>query len=230
VPSSGTWVFLHGTPLNPAVWDDVRNLLPVSSVAPDLTSVPAGELQRAAAARVLDDVPGDGLTVVGHSLGGQVALEMALSAPRRIERMILLCTRDSPVPAFGEAADRLRRGVPVDVDAVVRRWFTPAEIAADGPTLNAARRSLETVAPDVYARALQAIATYDRRADVARIDIPTLLLCGGLDQGCTPEVMAALHHGLPNAELRVVDGWAHMSPFVEPRVLATQMAGGLPEG
>jgi pimeloyl-ACP methyl ester carboxylesterase len=141
------WMLLHGTPLDPSVWDEVRAHLPVTSIAPDLNRefADTGLLQQQLAAAVLAEDPDGPLVVVGHSLGGQVALEMALLAPHRIDRLILVCTRDVPVPEFTAAARALRDGAGIDVEAGIQRWFTATEIADDGPVVRATRRRLGTV-------------------------------------------------------------------------------------
>ena len=183
------WILLHGTPLEPGVWDAVRGHLPVTSLAPDLNREFAdrGNLQEQLAHAVLADVPDGPLVVVGHSLGGQVAMEMALLAPHRVQRLILVCTRDVPVPGFRDAATGLRAGAPIDIEATVRRWFTASEIADDGTVVRAVRERLAAVSPPAYATTLDALATYDRRAAAAHVTVPAVLLCGRLDLGCTPE-------------------------------------------
>lgn len=218
------WMLLHGTPLDPRVWGAVRAYLPEDSVAPDLNRPqPGGLLQQRLAAAVLDDEPDGPLIVVGHSLGGQVALEMALLAPQRVHRLILVCTRDIPVPEFRSAAKALRAGKELDIEATIARWFTASEIADGGPVVRDVRRRLTTVSPAAYATTLEALATYDRRAELAQIQSPAVLLCGRLDLGCTPEVMSTLAADLPEAHLQIVDGWAHMSPFVQPADFAERL-------
>ncbi|MBB3602107.1 pimeloyl-ACP methyl ester carboxylesterase [Mycolicibacterium sp. BK556] len=219
------WVLLHGTPLGPAVWDAVREHLPIPSIAPDLNRQigTGGVLQHELARAVLAEEPDGPLVVVGHSLGGQVAIEMALLAPHRLERLILVCTRDVPVPEFRDAARALRDGAPIDVEATVRRWFTDSEIADNGPVIRGVRDRLDAVLPSAYAITLEALATYDRRAQAALVATPAALLCGRLDRGCTPQVMSTLATDLPNARLDIVDEWAHMSPFVDPSGFAHRL-------
>ncbi len=124
-------------------------------------------------------------------------MEMALLAPHRVRRLILVCTRDIPVAEFHEAARALRAGAPLDVEATITRWFTAAEIADEGPVIQDVRRRLAAVSSSAYATTLEALATYDRGAELAQIRSPATLLCGRQDLGCTPEVMSTLAADLP---------------------------------
>ena len=122
------FLLLHGTPLSPQVWDGVRAHLTADAVAPDLTelieSARPGCLQTEVAAAVLAALPDDEMVVVGHSFGGQVAIEVALLAPERLARLVVVCSRHTPFPAFADGARAVRAGRPVDVDAGLRRSFT----------------------------------------------------------------------------------------------------------
>jgi pimeloyl-ACP methyl ester carboxylesterase len=219
------WLLLHGTPLTPEVWDGVAACLtrsgPVS--CPDIT--PDGEardVQRALAARVAAEaarLPGR-LHVVGHSLGGQVALDLALLAPQRVATLTLLCSRDTPFPAFAAAAARLRDGDPVDASAALGRWLTRAELGRGGPVVDYARRCLQEADRGSWAAALDAIARYDRVGRAGSVQAPAALIAAEFDQVSTPEVMAAMADRLPRASLRVLPGAAHLSPFTDPAALA----------
>jgi pimeloyl-ACP methyl ester carboxylesterase len=148
------WLLLHGVPLSLGIWDDVRRHLAGDTVAPDLNeaigSVPRdGLLQQQVAAKISADMSEGDLAVVGHSFGGQVALELALAAPQRLRRLIIVCSRHTPFPAFELGARAVRAGEPVDIDAGMRRWFTPAELAADGPAVRYARRRVARAAAAV---------------------------------------------------------------------------------
>ena len=219
------WLLLHGTPLTPAVWEDVAAYLTQSGAVwcPSI-SPPAGtpDAQGAVAAPLAAEAAqrSGRLHVVGHSFGGQVALDFALLIPRRIATLTLLCSRDTPFPAFAAAAARLRSGAPVDADTALSRWFTPAELDQDGPVVSYARRCVQQADHRSWAAALDAIAVYDRAGRTASIQAPTTLIAAGLDQVSTPAAMSALADRLPKATLQILPGAAHMTPFTDPAALA----------
>jgi pimeloyl-ACP methyl ester carboxylesterase len=222
------WLLLHGVPLSPQVWEEVASQLPGDAAIPDLndaiTAAPAsGTLQQNVAAAVLAGLPDGDLTVVGHSFGGQVALEVALFAPQRITTLMVVCSRHTPFPAFAAGARAVGAGDPVDIDAGLLRWFTPAEVAAGGTAVRYARRRLSTAARRPWAAALAAIADYDRSADVGGIATPSALFAAACDEVSPPSAMAELARAMPNAVLEVVPGWAHMSPFAHPRAFAARL-------
>jgi pimeloyl-ACP methyl ester carboxylesterase len=218
------WLLLHGTPLTPAVWDGVAaHLRAVGPVwCPDVTPTAADRgAQDALARRLLGELgpdPGP-LHVVGHSFGGQIALEVALAAPH-VRSLAVLCSRDTPFPAFAAAAASVRRGEAIEIEAAVSRWFTPAELGADGPVVSYARSCLRDADRAAWADALDAIARYDRTRQVGRIAAPATLVAAELDQVATPAAMAALAGRLPRGSLHVLAGAAHMSPFADPATLA----------
>jgi pimeloyl-ACP methyl ester carboxylesterase len=79
-----------------------------------------------------------------------------------------------------------------------------------------ARRCLRTADRTRWAAALDAIAEYDRSGRTPEIEVPVILLAAEFDQVSTPAAMADMAHRLPNAQLRLLDGAAHMSPFLDP--------------
>ena len=223
------WLLLHGTPLTPRVWDEVGALLATSRpvVAPALpqSGAPTSGAQTDIAREVLaslEDADGP-LHVVGHSFGGQVAIEVALAAPRRLGSLTILCSRASPFPAFTANAESLRRGDPLDVQGALARWFLPDELAADGPVVRFARACITGADRARWADDLQAIADYDRIGDLGRIDAPTKLIASELDRVGTPDEMRAMAGAIAGAEFVMVPHASHMSQFLDPAALAERI-------
>ena len=220
------WLLLHGTPLTPQVWEGASGYLrrygPVWS--PDVSPAEGSQDAQAALAAglvsALEQFPGR-LHIVGHSFGGQVAIDVALLAPQRVQTLTVLCSRDTPFPAFAAAAARLRHGDPVDTSAVLGRWFTAPELAAGGAVVTYARQCLQRADRASWAAALDAIARYDRADRVGSIGVRCTVIAAELDQVSTPAAMSALADRLPQATLHILAGAAHMTPFTDPARLGT---------
>src|ERR1700712_5791321 len=169
------WLLLHGTPLTPAIWSPVAVHLHGGVVIPDVTPTAADRgSQRLIAQRVAAGLPpGARWRGVGHSFGGQIAFEIALLLGDQVEDLTILCSRDTPYPAFAAAADSMRSNQPLDVNAVLDRWFRPEELTAPGTEVLEVRRTLEAADRTAWATALDAIARYDRSMKVATMAVPT---------------------------------------------------------
>jgi pimeloyl-ACP methyl ester carboxylesterase len=211
--SNRTVVLIHGTPLTPEAWSDtIRALGSCTVIAPDCTRVPASDPQSALAEQIAAQVDGD-MDVVGHSFGGQIAIELALLAPHRVRTLTVMCSRDTPFPAFAATAEDVRAGRMPPVEATLARWFRPDELAQNGRVVSLTRRQLADAAADSWAAALSAIAQYDRSARTPGIRVPTTIIGAGLDGVSSPDAVTAMADRIPGADLHIRPDWAHMSPF-----------------
>jgi pimeloyl-ACP methyl ester carboxylesterase len=222
-----SWVLLHGTPLTPAIWRDTAPWLSDQRVlVPDCTRVPDTDAQRTLAAQVADAVGDETVDVVGHSFGGQVAIDLALLRPGQVRSLTILCSRDTPFPAFAHTAEDVRIGNPPAVEDSMRRWFTPEQLGAEGPAVTEARRQLEQASRADWAAALDAIATFDRSSRSSELTLPVALVAAGGDAVSTPAVMEEFARRIPRATLTLRSDWMHMSPFVDPAGLAELLRRG----
>jgi pimeloyl-ACP methyl ester carboxylesterase len=223
--STRTIVLIHGTPLTPDAWGDTISALGRRAiVAPDCTLVPASEPQRTLAERIAAEVDGE-LDVVGHSFGGQIAIDLALLAPERVRTLTILCSRDTPFPAFAQTAEDVRAGRLPTAEATLARWFTPEELAQRRGVVERTRRQLECASPENWADALSAIASYDRSAQTPGIRVPTTIIGAGLDGVSSPEAVSAMAARIPGADLHIRSDWAHMSPFAHVDELIPLLEG-----
>lgn len=166
---------------------------------------------------LLDSLEMDRFHVVGLSLGGAVAQWLAVHRPERVSSAALLCT----AARFGEPSGWIERatavregGTEAVADAVVARWITPARAGAE-PGLVAQLREMVVATPaEGYAAACDALSGWDNRADLGRIDCPTLVLAGDEDPSTPPEVLREIADGIPGSTFVTLSPAAHV-PTVE---------------
>jgi 3-oxoadipate enol-lactonase len=171
---------------------------------------------------LLDEVGAERAHLAGVSLGGMVALRMAVREPQRVHRLVLLCTSASTdAGPFRERAAAVRQGGTAPLAAtVVSRWVTPA-FAAEHPEV--VRRLEEMVAgcdDEGYAGCCEVVADVELRADLPRITAPTLVVSGAEDQALPPEHQRVVAEGIPGAQLLTLSPAAHI-PTVEQPVQVT---------
>lgn len=155
--------------------------------------------------------------VVAHSMGTVVAQHLALKAPDRVRSLSLI----GPVHAPGEAGrtavrDRAAKaraeGLAVIADQVVAGG-TSAETKAARPEIAAfVREMIMRQDPEGYARHCEALAGA-QAADVAQIEVPTLLITGDEDNTSPAPASAALASKFPDAELMILGRTGHWTTF-----------------
>lgn len=222
-----TLVFLCGLLSDARVWAPVAAALPGPIFA-----FPGFDSLGAMAESVLAQTKGP-LVLIGHSMGGRVALEAVRQAPERIAGLVLANTGVHP-PAEGEAAGRQRM---IDIAtgegmaALARAWLPPmmgaepARVAALMPDLCA---MVEAYPLAAY---LGQIAALLGRADagpvLASYRGPVLLLSADHDRWSPPAQHEAMHALAPHATIRILEGAGHMLPVEAPEPLVAVLRAWL---
>jgi len=220
-----TIVLLHG--IGGASWAPVLPVLaparvldwPLPGFAGSPMLAEASFAARAAALR--DRLDADGIPridLIGHSIGGMLALDFALRFPERVRGLVLYATtpafggRD---PAFAEAflAERL---APLDAGqdmAALAAGSIPPMLGPDAPAgaAEAATAAMAAVPEDAYRATVRALTTFNRRDDIARIAAPTLLLAGERDPLAPPRTMERMRDAIRGARLVVLPGAGHLA-------------------
>jgi 3-oxoadipate enol-lactonase len=151
----------------------------------------------------------------GLSLGGMVGMWLAINAPERIDRLVLLCTSAHLPPASGwhERAASVRSAGSCEAvaDAVLARWFTEAFAREHAEVVARHRRMLAGTAPEGYASCCEAIGALDLREGLPAISAPTLVIGTEQDPSTPPEHQRAIAAAVPGARLEIIDPGAHLA-------------------
>jgi 3-oxoadipate enol-lactonase len=161
------------------------------------------------AAGTLAQVEPPRFSFVGVSLGGAVGMRIALDSPRRIDRLVLICTsaRFGEPQAWRERAAVVREhGLEAIVDLLLERWFT--DEFAD---VQRYREMFLSTLPEGYARCCNALARWDARDELHRIVVPTLVVSGADDPAAPPEHGALVAERIPEARHVVIPHARHLA-------------------
>jgi pimeloyl-ACP methyl ester carboxylesterase len=159
------------------------------------------------------------VVVLGFSLGGWIAAEMAVKSTSRIARLILIA------PLGIKVGNRETRDIPdifaLPAEEITRlKYHDPSVAAVDYSTLS--DDELTVIARNREATALYGWEPYFHnpklRRRLRRIDIPTLLLWGASDRFVTPGYYgAAYRDAIPGARLEVIEAAGHLPQIERPQ-------------
>lgn len=186
--------------------------------------------QIAASLRRLIDSLGGPVVLVGHSMGGMVAQEAYARDRSRIAALVLAFT-SAAFPGGGSEFTRQfiqARVGPLDAgqsmgDVAARLMPTMRGSRSDPEGVEHARRIMSEIAPATYRKAVHLLTTFDRKADLRNIAVPTLLVAGSEDKTAPPSVMERMAKEIPGAAFVVLEGCGHLGPMDQPAAFNTEL-------
>jgi pimeloyl-ACP methyl ester carboxylesterase len=185
--------------------------------------------------RLLDQLGIETAVVVGHSMGGAIACELALACPARVERLVLVSAvgiGGRMHPATRPAEATVRR-----LEPMLRHWG--ARVASEADRL-ARRRRVRQAALAIYVRhpgrlsppaaaelmrgagkpglhqGLRAIMDCDLRGRLPQIACPTLILWGGRDVQVDVGCAARFNELIPRSRSVVFPDTGHVPMLERP--------------
>lgn len=192
-------VLLHGFSGTHRAWDQVVALLDPERYRPLAPDLPghgaAADSERpisfaSCVTTVLDAAP-ERFVLAGYSMGGRIAMRVALAAPERVERLVLVACN----PGIEDATERAARrasdeALASDLERIpfeefIERWRTQPLFAADPPEVGAlARADQRRNRPDALAAVLRGLGTGEMQSQWDRLGelrMPVTVLVGDRD-------------------------------------------------
>lgn len=231
-------ILLHAFPLDGRMWNAVAAGLAGKCrvIAPDLPGF--GESDLGPSDRSIADMADDiaalmdhlGIaqaTVGGLSMGGYVSLAFAARHAQRLRGLILADTRaaaDSDT-ARAARADALTLVQTRGVEPYVERQVAALLSASASDQVRAQVRALGRQRPEGVCAGIRALRDRpDRRAELAGIRCPTLVLVGSEDKISPPSEMAEIARAIPGARLTEIAGAGHLSNLEKPEEFVAAIA------
>ncbi|HOF41212.1 MAG TPA: 2-succinyl-6-hydroxy-2,4-cyclohexadiene-1-carboxylate synthase [Candidatus Hydrogenedentes bacterium] len=242
-----TVVFLHGFMGSSEDWRPIAQGLPPNyrCIAPDLPGHGRTPVRRDEAAytmaavskdlmRLMDHIAPGPLALVGYSMGGRLALYLALEYADRVQALVL----ESASPGLRSETERAKRRVEDerravelesgDWEAFLRRWYAAPlfeSLHGCGDRFEELLMRRRNNNPRELARVLRGMGTgaqsslWDRLSEAG---MPTLLIAGERDaKYCA--MAAAMGAKMPRATAMVVSGAGHNVHFEKPGDYTTRL-------
>ena len=223
-------IFLHGYPMHQGIWANFTDHFTFSHTVVTLDLPGFGKSKLLPGDFTLDDVAAAVLdfmdahhlrnaVVIGHSLGGYVALSMIARKPEWIDGLVLLHST-----ALADSAER-RESRDKVIEFVKKNgayefttnFITPLFADPDHADIERVKQIAATTGADTviaYAKAMR--DRLDHTKTIRTYEKPTLFLAGARDPGIPVSSIHDQVVGCKNCEISVMDNVAHMGMIENP--------------
>lgn len=232
-------VLLHAFPLSAEMWRPQLEAVPAGwrFMAPDLRGFGQGPAAigpvsmddyAADVGALLDTLSIDKAAIGGLSMGGYVTFAMFRNDPSRFTAMILADTRAQADAAPARAARAQMRGLLAEKGpAAVAAQMLPKLLSPDAPldVVNAVRATIESAGAAGIDAAIGALMDRpDSTPDLARIQVPTLVVVGEAD-AITPVAEAeVMQRQIARTRLTIIPGAGHLANLEQPAAFSRALA------
>jgi 3-oxoadipate enol-lactonase len=170
------------------------------------------------------------LDLVGVSMGGMVAQNIAVRHPGRVNSLLTACTGavSDPATMLDRAATVESAGMAGVLDTTLERWFT-AEALSRRPQpggVGYARDTLLALDPGAFADGWRAIATHDVRGGLPGVRVRTTCIAGDADAASPVARGEEIARLVPNCRFVILPG-PHMMHLENPEGFAATLVAHL---
>lgn len=171
---------------------------------------------RAIVAAFADQLALPRFVAAGHSMGGAVALDLALHCPDRLAGLVLLGT-SARLPVGRRLLDGLADQYAETIPWLVDLLFAPN---VDPRLKTALLAHLSGQDPATLLGDFLACNAFDLSQRIGAIRLPTLIICGASDRMTPPVASEALYEQIPDSRLLIVEQAGHMVMLEQPAAVA----------
>ena len=173
---------------------------------------------------IMDECRIDKAVIVGVSVGGQIAMGLALKVPERV-RGLVLCDTAARIGSREMWQDRIStieaNGMESVVDGIIERWFSKSYRESATAELWLWRNLVVRTPVEGYLGTCAALRDTDLRDKVGTIGVPALCICGDEDGATPPGIVRELADMIPGASYLEITRAGHL-PCVEQPALISQ--------
>ena len=161
-------------------------------------------------------------TLIGLSLGGYLAFEIIRRQLDRLERLVLIDTTavaDHPERLAGRHADiaKVREGgIEALIPELPARWLHPSHVQRADLSKLMAEMARSIGARGQFNQQLAMMGRPDSHEDLARVTVPTLVMCGREDPVTPVPDHEAMADRIPDSRLEVIENCGHLSTIEQP--------------
>jgi len=193
-----------------------------------------------ALSRLIDGLNLERCVLLGHSFGGMIAQYFVSKHAGRVSALILSATS----AAFGKSDGAWQRDFIAQRLGPLDEGRTMAELAEalvsslvgkipDPTGVKRARNAMAACPDATYRRSMEALVTFDRRENLSRIDVPTLVIAGEHDTNAPATMMERMAARIPGARFVVVPQAGHLANLEQPAAFnaaLSEFLRSIPEG
>lgn len=224
-------MLLHGAGCNHLVWPpEIRRLSANRIYALDLPghgkSKGVGRQSVSDYARCvvefMDAIMLSRAVFIGHSMGGAIALDMALEYPQRLAGLGLIAT-GARLPVASTLLENAAnpKTFPQALQ-VILAWSFGSQV--DPHLKEQAARRMAEIRPTVMHGDLLACDKFDVTSQLEKVCTPTLILCGTEDHMTPLKISRQLANRIPGSALQTIDRAGHMVMLEQPRRVAALLS------
>jgi pimeloyl-ACP methyl ester carboxylesterase len=161
-------------------------------------------------------------TLIGLSLGGYVAFEIIRRQLQRLEHLVLMDTTavaDHPARRAGRHADiaKVREGgIEALIPELPSRWLHPSHVQRAELIDLMSEMSRSIGARGQLNQQAAMLARPDSHDDLARVRVPTLVMCGRNDPVTPVRDHEAMAAKIPGSRLEIIENCGHLATIEQP--------------